>query len=96
VYVSNLIIDAGATLNTNGCPVYYETLTNNGSVDDPMNLVQISACVADLNDDGVVNGVDLAGLLAAWGTTNPAADLNGDGTVDGADLAALLAAWGGC
>lgn len=48
---------------------------------------------ADLNGDGVVNGVDLAALLAAWGTAG-ASDLNDDAVTDGADLAILLANWG--
>ncbi len=48
---------------------------------------------ADLNGDGVVNGSDLAALLAQWGTDGTA-DLNDDGVVNGADLAALLASWG--
>ena len=47
----------------------------------------------DLNADGVVNGADLAILLAGWGT--PGGDLNGDGITNGADLAILLAAWAG-
>lgn len=47
----------------------------------------------DLNGDGVVDGADLAALLAQWGTDGPA-DLNDDGVVDGADLAAMLANWG--
>jgi hypothetical protein len=47
---------------------------------------------ADLNDDGTVNGADLATLLGAWGTAGPG-DINGSGTVDAADLAALLSAW---
>jgi hypothetical protein len=59
-----------------------------------------SACPADLNDDGAVNGEDLGILLAAWGacpTTGPCpADLNDDGAVDGVDLGILLAAWGPC
>lgn len=45
----------------------------------------------DLSGDQYIDGLDLAMLLAAWGT--PVADINGDGTTDGADLAALLAAW---
>jgi len=53
------------------------------------------ACPADLNDDGVVDGADLAGLLGQWGTDGTA-DLNDDGAVDGADLAAMLGAWGAC
>jgi hypothetical protein len=46
----------------------------------------------DFNDDGMIDGADLAQLLASWGTAKN--DLNGDGVVGGADLAVLLAAWG--
>jgi hypothetical protein len=52
---------------------------------------------ADLNGDGVVDGLDLALLLGGWGsclTVDPCfADLNGDQVVNGLDLAMLLAAW---
>ncbi|MHC4976704.1 MAG: hypothetical protein ACYTF7_08880 [Planctomycetota bacterium] len=95
LYVTNLIIESGATLNTNGCPIYYETLTLNGSVDDPANLIQIAGCPADLSGNGTVDGADLGLLLSGWG--NPGAyDLDGDGDVDGADLGLLLANWGPC
>lgn len=51
----------------------------------------------DLNNDGMVDGADLAILLAEWGPC-PAkglcpADLNGDGTIDGGDLGILLGFW---
>lgn len=61
-------------------------------------------CDADLNDDFLINGMDLAILLAAW--TGSASylpcppplleDLNQDCDVNGVDLADLLAAWGTC
>jgi hypothetical protein len=51
-------------------------------------------CPADLNNDGGVDGSDLAILLNAWATPN--ADVDGDGTTNGADLAAVLNAWGAC
>jgi hypothetical protein len=47
----------------------------------------------DLNDDGLVDGADIAILLGAWGTADPVADLTGDGNVDGADLAIVLGNW---
>ncbi|MBC23477.1 MAG: hypothetical protein CMJ32_06120 [Phycisphaerae bacterium] len=47
----------------------------------------------DFNDDGLVNGVDLAILLAAWKSQDPMKDLNGDGSINGIDLAILLANW---
>ena len=48
---------------------------------------------ADLNEDGSVDGADLAMLLSAWGTQGGPADLNGNGFVEGADLAVLLSHW---
>ena len=48
----------------------------------------------DLNLDGTVDGLDLAVLLAAWGTQNSIADIDSSGTVDGSDLTSLLASWG--
>jgi hypothetical protein len=48
---------------------------------------------ADLNGDGVVNAIDLAELLAAWGSANPMLDLDSDGAVGAGDIAFLLADW---
>ena len=49
---------------------------------------------ADRNGDGFIDGVDLAIVLAAWGTGEVAGDASGDGFVDGVDLAIVLAAFG--
>lgn len=48
---------------------------------------------ADLNCDGTVDAADLAILLGAWSTADPAADLDDSGNVDAADLAILLGSW---
>lgn len=51
----------------------------------------------DLNGDAVVDGVDLATLLANWGPCGPGPcvpDIDRSGSVDGVDLAFLLANWG--
>ncbi|MBL9148417.1 MAG: hypothetical protein JNM94_06960 [Phycisphaerae bacterium] len=55
-------------------------------------------CPADVVPDGVVDGVDVAAVLGAWGSTGGPwnADASGDGVVDAADLALVLGAWGGC
>lgn len=53
-------------------------------------------CLGDVNNDGAVNGADLAGMLGAWGTHDPKFDFNVDGNVDAADLGVLLGAWGSC
>jgi hypothetical protein len=53
---------------------------------------------ADFDDNGAVDGADLAQLLSAWGPCpGPGTcmfDLDWDGIVGGSDLAALLAEWG--
>ena len=55
-----------------------------------------SSCPADFNYDLVVDGIDLAMLIGAWGSTESKFDLSGTGVVDGGDLAELLSDWGSC
>ncbi|MDA0803998.1 MAG: hypothetical protein O2819_09670, partial [Planctomycetota bacterium] len=47
-----------------------------------------------LSIDGRVDGIDLATLLSAWGSSNIDADINQDGIVSGLDLSYLLSTWG--
>jgi hypothetical protein len=68
-------------------------------VSGTLSVFQVNAIcdtIGDLNGDCIVNGLDLAQLLGAWGPcTSPcAADLDGNGLVDGADLSNLLGHWG--
>jgi formylglycine-generating enzyme required for sulfatase activity len=54
-------------------------------------------CPGDVIPNGVVNGTDLAEVLASWGPCSScSADTNGDGEVNGQDLAAVLGGWGPC
>ena len=55
-------------------------------------------CVGDITDDGVVDGQDLARVLAYWGPCDDGCpeDLSGNGAVDGADISILLGFWGVC
>jgi hypothetical protein len=55
--------------------------------------VEGAARPEDINQDGIVDGGDLAVVLSQWGTTG-AADIDGSGTVDGSDLGMVLSAWG--
>ena len=55
-----------------------------------------SACTADINNDGMVDGNDLSFLLADWGTSLTRSDLDRDGLVTGSDFGPLLASWGPC
>ncbi len=98
VYVNHLIIESGATLNTNGHKVYYATAQIDGDVDLPFLLIQLTPpppCPWDCgNEDGVVGIVDLLTLLAQWGGTG-ACDFDG-GVVGITDLLELLAHWAPC
>jgi formylglycine-generating enzyme required for sulfatase activity len=54
-------------------------------------------CPGDIVPNGVVNGTDLAEVLASWGPCSScSADTNGDGQVNGLDLTAVLGGWGPC
>ena len=59
-------------------------------------LANAGSCAGDVDGDGEVSGTDLAAVLSAWGSSNPAADFNASGTVDAEDLTVLLGAWGTC
>lgn len=69
-----------------------------GTLGDAEVTIVCQLCPGDLNGDGVINLIDLATLLAHYGTTSGArprdGDLNCDGDVDLSDLAALLAVYG--
>ena len=66
---------------------------------DPSNAASVpQPCVADVSPstpDGLVNGADLAVILAGWGGSG-ISDLDGNGTTDASDLAIVLSAWGAC
>ncbi len=50
---------------------------------------------ADIDGNGLVNGIDLASVLSAFGGPSATADIDHNGIVDGPDLAAVLAGWTG-
>jgi hypothetical protein len=52
-----------------------------------------SPCVADYNQDGGVDGSDLASFFPEWSLSAPCADVNQDGGVDGGDLETFFVAW---
>lgn len=60
---------------------------------------QAPPCLADIDNSGTVNGVDLAIVLQSWGVPSakyPRADINLDGIVNGSDLSLVLSGWGVC
>jgi hypothetical protein len=48
-------------------------------------------CDADLNQDGITNGLDIGLFRTAQGTNDPVADFNGDGVVNGLDIGTFRA-----
>ena len=55
------------------------------------------SCPGDFNDDGIVDGADFGGIIAAWGPCKDCPeDMNGDGQVDGSDVGLFVAVWGFC
>jgi hypothetical protein len=55
-------------------------------------------CPADYNQDGGIDGADVAAFFADWEEGLPGADVNQDGGIDGADAAYFFEVWenGGC
>lgn len=56
--------------------------------------VTVVGTVGDLDNNGTIDGSDLAYVLNSFGAGGPAGDANDDGVVDGADIAYILNAWG--
>jgi len=61
---------------------------------DAVVAVRAARAIADLNNDGRIDGSDLGILLGAWGSCAECwADMNHDGHVNGSDLGILLGSW---
>jgi len=95
LYVDTLeFADTQGQLNLNGLNIYFGAL-----IGDPSQIINVPVVLGtpgDINNDGFVEGTDLALVLGTWGICGAcAADLNGDGIVNGADLAIVLGHWTG-
>lgn len=54
-------------------------------------------CLGDFNNDGGVDGPDIAAFFQTWETGDVVADLNADGGVDGGDIQTFFERWdSGC
>ncbi len=87
--------------NENGLDDSLDILEN-PSLDQNFNGVldqcEIGDCVADLNQDGIVNGADMGLLFVSWGPCpgdqiGCLGDLDYDGVVGGQDLGTFFASW---
>jgi hypothetical protein len=78
-----------------GCHLEFSDLNLTQAAEYAANIhTEHRACVADLDQDGVVGFNDLTLLLGNWG--GPGGDVNQDGTTGFADLSLLLGLWGAC
>jgi len=67
------------------------SLSASWSIDAP------GVCIADLNDDGELDFLDISEFLTAFAAQSPIADLNGDGEFDFLDISAFLKSYSsGC
>ena len=79
---------------------YGVTVVNSGSqkpvLEVTVDVPDTPQCDGDMNEDGVVDGVDVSLVLGWWGRSHQGYDADGSGSVDGADLAYVLGNWGPC
>jgi hypothetical protein len=101
-FVTRAIVEWSADCNGDGIVDYGQILTgqladtNANGIPD---TCEVDPCPGDVTDNGVVNGTDLAAILAAWGSDGSSkfdCDIDNDGVVGGGDLAFVLAGWGAC
>jgi hypothetical protein len=73
--------------------VYTLTATNSCGTSTTNGAAVTVTCLADVNNDGNVDGDDVIDFLAAWDVGAESADVNDDGSTDGDDVIALFDRW---
>ena len=104
-HTGSAVFEWSADCNNDGIVDYGQILSgefadlNTNNIPDCCESPPACGCPADIFQDNVVNGVDLAAIMNAWGTNGgktPRCDVDGSGIVDGSDLTIVLDAWGPC
>jgi hypothetical protein len=114
VIPSGVYYPATAMSDLNGLPyegVWTLTVTDNSALDvgriesfafvsivETSNCPSCAPCAADYNQDGGVDGADIASFFPDWTNAADCADVNADGGVDGGDIESFFVVWqrGGC
>ena len=64
---------------------------------DTLSFGVVRSCMADFNEDGSVDTLDVLAFLDAWTVGDASADVNGDGDVNTLDVLGFFGLWGaGC
>jgi hypothetical protein len=101
-WIGPTVIEWSADCNNDGIVDYGQILqdqlvdANNNGVPDSC---EVDPCPADVTGNDLVDGVDLAAILGAWGSDGQNqydCDIDNDGVVSGTDLAFVLGGWGPC
>ena len=97
LYAGTIVIETGASLLTNGCPVYAREAIIKGELDGDVIIIGES-CQGDEDGDGTVDVLDLLAVISAWGDCDEdcSADFDSNGTVDVIDLLIVIQYWGPC
>ena len=82
--------------STTSSVVVQNSGANAAGIEITVNVPDTLPCDGDINEDGVVNGIDISLILGYWGRDFPEYDMDGSGLIDGADLATILGWWGPC
>ncbi len=95
MYAEMLVVEAGATLDTNGHIIYVADYDNQGTIVGEEDIIIIDPPVlGDLNGDSVVNIDDLLIVISSWGPCDGcAADFDNNGDVGIDDLLVVIANW---
>ncbi len=81
--------------NSNGIPDSCDIVTGAPDTDADGRIDTCERALGDFDLNGVIDGLDMALILSAWGGSTPSyADLDGDGSVGGGDLTAIFSRWG--
>jgi hypothetical protein len=93
------LVEWSADCNNDGIVDYGQILSGQFVDANQDGVLGICQCPGDITRNGIIDGIDLAAILGAWGTNGQGqynCDINNDGLVDGADLAFVLGGWGPC
>ena len=93
IYTAKLVVEVGATLNTNGYIIYTSDVDNQGTITDEGDIIIINPPMpGDADGDGIVGILDILVVIADWGPCPQGctSDFNNDGVVDITDILVVI------